>query len=71
MAHTYQTRNLVNFISDGGIDGQVTIKDFGGEQIQIPMEDLLQFVAHKVRSQKMEELENAPDTAILGLHSEG
>lgn len=63
--HTYKAQNTT-FVHDSDLSGDVIIRR-GNNEIEVPGEDLLSFVAEYVRSERVGALESASHREILGL----
>jgi hypothetical protein len=66
MAHSYQTPNGNRFIHSGDFSGDIRIITENGET-SVPFEDLMAFVAERIRARKIEQLEAANINQILGI----
>ena len=53
------------FIHNGDYSGDVTIKVKKGDEIKIPLDDLLEFVGGYVRDQKISKLEQMSGKEVL------
>lgn len=59
---------LFHYNSD--LSGDVHVQTQNGDSLDIPGHDLLCFAAHWVQLQRIRELENASDAALLGIPEE-
>jgi hypothetical protein len=60
--------NDSTFVHNGGFDGDVTIiRAQGADEITLPFEDVLEFVARYVQQERVSKLEQANAKEILGL----
>lgn len=67
MAHTTRIGNT-EFIHNGDFKGDVEIWAEGNPgPLKVPFEDLMAFVAERIRARKIEQLEVANINSILGL----
>lgn len=67
MAHTFTTDGESVFAYNGDFSGDVIIANKAGEQIKIPMSELLGFLRQYVESKKVEKIEQASLDELLNL----
>lgn len=63
MAHTTKIHKTV-FIHDGDFEGNVFITH-GTGKVELPMEDLKEFIAEYIRDKRQQELESATTEDLL------
>ena len=63
--HTTETKSGVTFIHNGNYFGPVKIVN-GENTIEIPFEDILEFVGEYVRSERISKLEQMNTEELLG-----
>lgn len=66
--HTQRVNDTL-FLYNSDLSGVVVIQR-GDDEIEVPSEDLLSFVAEHVRSERMSALEQASFRELLGLPAE-
>jgi len=76
--HSHSTKNktIFHFNSDGSGDVSIVVPKEGAtdgydknsfDEIQVPFEDVIEFMAHFVRYEKINELEEMDDKDVLGI----
>lgn len=68
MAQTYSV-GITTFIFNSDFSGDVVIRD-GDRELNVPVTDLVGFVAEYVRRTKISQLEDASDADVLGIADE-
>lgn len=63
--HTFRS-NKVTFIYNSDLSGDVTVQR-DGKEIKVPGEELLEFVAERLRAMKIDTLEHMHYREVLGL----